>query len=380
MAQTGCLVVCGDAGEALGDSIYEARLYVRGSVASLGADCIEKEMRDEHLRAGRAACSPRRRSTPTRRSSAATARRASSTPSRSTTRRRTDVRNGHRRGQVRGQVPACGKRRGSLALMSVQDDAGVRSGVRPQDTSATDAERPWNLRESYLFDRTVIAEIQRAATEGIYDIRGFGAKRQASALRRPPLPRRVDLALPARGLSRAVRDRRRPRHALREEAARAEDPDHDRRDELRRALRAGEGGARPRRDGGRHVDDDRRRRDDARGARALEDARLPAPSLALRDESRRPAQGRRDRGRRRAGREARWRRDAPRPQDLRPRRRDALAAEGHRPALRVAPSRTGRGRTTSRSRSTSCARSPTGRSPSSSRSARRGRTTTSSSR
>jgi methylamine---glutamate N-methyltransferase subunit B len=48
MAQTGCLVVCGDAGEALGDSIYEARLYVRGNVASLGADCIEKEMREEH--------------------------------------------------------------------------------------------------------------------------------------------------------------------------------------------------------------------------------------------------------------------------------------------------------------------------------------------
>src|SRR6187402_3819770 len=39
-------------------------------------------------------------------------------------------------------------------------------------------QRPWNLRESYLFDRTVIAEIQRAATEGIYDIRGFGAKRR----------------------------------------------------------------------------------------------------------------------------------------------------------------------------------------------------------
>jgi glutamate synthase domain-containing protein 3 len=41
-------VVCGDAGEALGDSIYEARLYVRGSVTSLGADCVEKELRDEH--------------------------------------------------------------------------------------------------------------------------------------------------------------------------------------------------------------------------------------------------------------------------------------------------------------------------------------------
>ncbi len=48
MAQAGAMVVLGDAGEALGDSIYEARLYVRGSVASLGADCVEKEMRDEH--------------------------------------------------------------------------------------------------------------------------------------------------------------------------------------------------------------------------------------------------------------------------------------------------------------------------------------------
>jgi glutamate synthase domain-containing protein 3 len=49
MAQKGRLVVCGDAGDALGDSIYEARLYVRGAVASLGADCVEKEMRAEHL-------------------------------------------------------------------------------------------------------------------------------------------------------------------------------------------------------------------------------------------------------------------------------------------------------------------------------------------
>ncbi|WP_413991400.1 protein GlxC [Labrys okinawensis] len=49
MAQSGNLVVCGDAGDALGDSIYEARLFVRGKVKSLGADCIEKEMRPEHL-------------------------------------------------------------------------------------------------------------------------------------------------------------------------------------------------------------------------------------------------------------------------------------------------------------------------------------------
>ena len=49
MAQSGTLAVLGDAGEALGDSLYEARLYVRGTVASLGADCIEKEMRPEHV-------------------------------------------------------------------------------------------------------------------------------------------------------------------------------------------------------------------------------------------------------------------------------------------------------------------------------------------
>lgn len=49
MGQKGNLVVLGDAGDALGDSLYEARLFVRGSVKSLGADCVEKEMRPEHL-------------------------------------------------------------------------------------------------------------------------------------------------------------------------------------------------------------------------------------------------------------------------------------------------------------------------------------------
>ncbi len=48
MAQKGRLLVCGDAGDALGDSIYEARLYVRGAVAGLGADCVEKELGEEH--------------------------------------------------------------------------------------------------------------------------------------------------------------------------------------------------------------------------------------------------------------------------------------------------------------------------------------------
>jgi len=50
MAQAGNLVVCGDAGQALGDSIYEARIFVRGKADDLGADCVEKEMRAEHVK------------------------------------------------------------------------------------------------------------------------------------------------------------------------------------------------------------------------------------------------------------------------------------------------------------------------------------------
>ena len=44
MAQAGHLVVCGDAGDGLGDSLYEAVIYVRGSIASLGADAQEEPM------------------------------------------------------------------------------------------------------------------------------------------------------------------------------------------------------------------------------------------------------------------------------------------------------------------------------------------------
>jgi len=48
MGQRGRLVVCGDAGAGLGDSLYEAVLYVRGEVEGLGADCIEKDMTEAH--------------------------------------------------------------------------------------------------------------------------------------------------------------------------------------------------------------------------------------------------------------------------------------------------------------------------------------------
>ncbi len=54
MAQAGRLVVCGDAGDALGDSLYEAVLYVRGTIKSLGADAHIEPM-TEADRAGVAA-------------------------------------------------------------------------------------------------------------------------------------------------------------------------------------------------------------------------------------------------------------------------------------------------------------------------------------
>ena len=40
----------------------------------------------------------------------------------------------------------------------------------------------WHMRESYSFDRNVIAEIRRAANTGIYRIRGWGAKRELPTL------------------------------------------------------------------------------------------------------------------------------------------------------------------------------------------------------
>ena len=49
LAQVGHIVVCGDAGHGLGDSLYEAVIYVRGKIADLGADArIEKMQKADH--------------------------------------------------------------------------------------------------------------------------------------------------------------------------------------------------------------------------------------------------------------------------------------------------------------------------------------------
>ena len=46
MAQAGHLVICDSAGPSLGDSLYEAVIYVRGKIHSLGADAREEPMTD----------------------------------------------------------------------------------------------------------------------------------------------------------------------------------------------------------------------------------------------------------------------------------------------------------------------------------------------
>ena len=173
MAQAGNLIVFGDAGDSLGDSIYEARLFVRGKVKSLGADCIEKPMRDEHKRA--AACGARTgristaRSTPA--NSGATARRASST---------------------------------------------VSTSITPEPIDGLDAEnRPAPLRHV----RCVFA-VGDPPRRRDRHLRYSRRRRQAegTAFRRSSVSRRLDQPLSARRLSRALRYRCMARHPLRREA------------------------------------------------------------------------------------------------------------------------------------------------------------------
>ena len=302
MAQKGCLVVCGDAGAALGDSIYEARLYVRGSVESLGADCVEKEMRAEHV-AQLTGLLERAR----------------------------------RRGLRSLGVPPLRVRPRALQLPPGQRRVVLMDSAASR--LAAGAARVGALRP-----QRVIHEIQRAAREGVYDIRGFGAKRA--------LPHFDDLVFLGASVSRYPLEGYRERcdtnvtlgarHGA--EPLELEIPitiagmsfgalSAPAKEALGRGATAvgtstttGDGGMTP------------------EERTPFADARLPAAAVALRDEPRRPAPRGRDRDRHRPGREAGRRRDPARPQDLRARGGDARPAGGSRPAQRVPPSRLDRSR------------------------------------
>ncbi len=49
MAQAGRMVICGDADIGLGDSLYEAIIYVAGEIRGLGADAREEPMSDDDV-------------------------------------------------------------------------------------------------------------------------------------------------------------------------------------------------------------------------------------------------------------------------------------------------------------------------------------------
>lgn len=49
MAQAGRMVICGSAGDALGDSLYEAVIYVKGEIKSLGADAQIEPLGDADI-------------------------------------------------------------------------------------------------------------------------------------------------------------------------------------------------------------------------------------------------------------------------------------------------------------------------------------------
>jgi formylmethanofuran dehydrogenase subunit C len=49
MAQAGTILIGGNAGHALGDSLYEAVIYVHGTIASLGADAVVEVMTDDDV-------------------------------------------------------------------------------------------------------------------------------------------------------------------------------------------------------------------------------------------------------------------------------------------------------------------------------------------
>ena len=220
---------------------------------------------------------------------------------------------------------------------------------------------PTVRQESHLYDRDDPTTSSTAADTGLYEIRGLGAKRKRAAFRRPGVPRPPRCrAIRSKAIARSARRKTVLGTRYRQEADRAGHPDHDRRHELRRAVGERQGSARPGGDRAGHLDHDGRRRHDARGtpsSKTLVYQCLPSRYGFNPDDLR---QGRRDRGRHRPGREAGRRRHAARAEDQPARRRDAHVARRASTSARPAVIRTGPARTIWRSRSTSCARSPTG--------------------
>ena len=161
-----------------------------------------------------------------------------------------------RRRPRRGRVPPLRLRAPALQLQH-RPRRGVLERWRPRPA----------LRESAPSSTATRSTRSSAAREGIYDIRGFGAKRA--------VPHFDDLVFLGASMSRypleGYRERCDTDVVLGDRHAKKplhRHPDHDRRHELRALSAPAKEAPTPRRELGRDEHDDRRRRHDARGARA----------------------------------------------------------------------------------------------------------------
>ena len=138
------LVVCGDAAHGLGDSLYEAVIYVRGTIEGLGTDAREE---------------PMSRPTSTKLSALLASRGI---------RRRS-------RGNSNGSPRPARCITGTSTSHTLTRLSGRCAGSRMTHESVRP---PLSLEESASFDRHVLNYIHQAAESGLYDIRGLGAKRR----------------------------------------------------------------------------------------------------------------------------------------------------------------------------------------------------------
>ena len=198
MAQAGTILIGGNAGHGLGDSLYEAVIYVAGTVASLGADAV--------------------------------------------------VRGDDRRRRARGEAAG-----GADGLRPhrprPRDQGGLGSPalplLHPQPRRLLMSPRPRpSSPTNQSFPPEVIARIHEMADTGLYPIRGLGARRK--------LPTFDDLVFLTASVSRYPLEGYRERcetttvlgarHGAK--PLELDDPHHHRRDELRRPVGVGQRGPR----------------------------------------------------------------------------------------------------------------------------------------
>ncbi len=308
MMQRGRIIIGGDVGPGLGDSMYDGTIYVAGKVKSLGIDCVPGEWTDADTELDRAQVPDLR------------ARFAARVP---------EVR--LRQGALQLRLArACGEEAGALMADETAPSLEERPRAQPHLHAGGHQRHPHQGRARPLPDARLL-DLQADA-----------------ALGRARLPPRHADPLRHRGLPREVRDEDGARRALREEAARARHPDLHHGHVVRRAEPRGEDGAREGRLDGGHGDLLGRGRDDPAGARLLDEVVLPGDPEAVRVQPAPPDARGRDRVLHRPGLQGRPRRAPDGPEGDGAGRGDALAPRGHRPALAGAPSRTGSARTTSR--------------------------------